>query len=419
MVSPNPLARMLARELWSMRGQAGAIAAVVAAGVAIFVMMLATFHSLDLTLRTYYSRYRMADVFAGALRAPEWLVPQLAAIPGVAQVDTRVEAEITLHVPGEQASLGAHLIAWPENGHPALDDVYLRRGHLPSADRPDDVLVSENFAKARGLRPGDTLEAVLDGHAHTLRICGTALTPEYLYAVPPGSLLPDDAHYGLVWMTRDAVASAFDMRGAFNRVAARLEPGTAAAPVLARVDQLLAPYGGTGSVPLAQQASNWIVQAKIEGLRSMGTVIPVVFLGVAAFLIDLVLSRLVGMQREQIAVLKALGYSDARVAWHYAQWGLAITGAGSLGGIGVGVLLGQALTRLYGTYFQFPVLVFELPFSVALGAVAVGVIAAAFGTWKAVRAVLALPPAEAMRPEAPAAYRVSVFERGALRRWLG
>lgn len=414
----SPLNRMLLRDLWAMRGQALAIASVVAAGVAIYVTMLATFHSLDLTIRTYYDRYRMGDVFAGARRAPEALAPRLAAVPGVAAVETRVEAEATLQFPDSDGPVSAHLLSLPEHGRPRLGDLFLKRGAWPRQGHLDEVLVSEAFAKARALRPGDTLRAVLEGRARTFRIVGTAMTPEYVYVLSPGAWLPDDARYGLVWVGRDALAHAFDMDGAFNQVVAKLEPGARPEPVIAAFDRLLEPYGAYGAQPRARQTSNWFLQQEVASLRASGTVMPLIFLGVAAFLIDLVLTRMVGMQREQIAVIKALGYPDARVAWHYGQWGLLISGLGVAVGLGLGVALGQAMTALYTAYFQFPLLLFELPGWVALSAAAVAALASGFGTWKAIRAVLALPPAEAMRPEPPAVYRRGWLDRGRWRAWL-
>src|SRR5688572_6104323 len=159
----RPLDRKLLRDLWALKGQALAISLVIGAGVAMFIMYLSTFHSLRLTQQTYYDRYRFAHVFAGLTRAPASLRDRAAEIPGVARVDARVVVDVTLDVPGLTEPASGRLIGVDVPMRPMLNDLFLRRGRLPSAARPDEVLVSEAFASSRGLQPGDGLGAVING----------------------------------------------------------------------------------------------------------------------------------------------------------------------------------------------------------------------------------------------------------------
>jgi putative ABC transport system permease protein len=388
-----------------------AIAAVIGAGIALFTLMSSCLHSLQLTRDTYYDRYRFADVFASAVRAPNHLLEEFRRIPGVAQARARVVVDVTLDVPGWNDPATGRLISMPPEDLPVLCDVFLRRGRYLERGERDEVLVSEGFAEAHGLRPGNRLSAVINGRLRELRIVGIALTPEYVYSIGPGEIIPDDRRFAVMWMLRRPLASAFDMEGGFNDVVLRLAPGVAPRGVIARLDRLLEPYGGRGAIPRAQQMSHWYLQSELDGLRSFGTMLPIVFLVVAAFLLNVVMSRLVSVQRVQIASLKAIGYTDRQVGWHYVQWSLAVTALGAAAGIGLGAWMGSGATRLYTDFFKFPILRYQLPWDVVLQALAVSVAAAVLGSLGAVRRVVMLPPAEGMRPEPPARYDPSLVEQ--------
>jgi putative ABC transport system permease protein len=405
--------------LWSSRGQAIAIALVVVAGIAIFVAMMSTFDSLDLSLRTYYDRYRFADVFVSLTRAPLALQSDIEAIPGVAQVETRVVMDVTLDVAGMVEPATGRLISIPAGRPPALCDVFLRSGRLIEAGRPDEVLASETFARAHGLRPGDAVGAVINGRRRELRIVGLALSPEYIYPIRPGELLPDESRFGVFWMERRALASAFQMEGAFNNVVLKLMHDASEPDVIARLDRLIdSSYGGAGAVPRSLQASHWYLANELSQLRVSGAVVPVIFLGVAAFILNVVLSRIVSVQRTQIAAMKALGYGDGAIAAHYVKWSLAVALLGSAVGVGLGAWLGWAFTRMYALFFHFPVLLYRLNVQVAALGMVIGVGAAIVGAIGAVRQAVGLPPAEAMRPEPPASFAESWPERAGLRRVL-
>ncbi len=415
----SALDRKLVRDVWAIRGQAAAIAMVIAAGIAIFVAMLSTFDSLDLSLQTYYDRYRFGDVFASLVRAPLSRVRDIEAIPGVALVEPRVVVDVTVDVPGMTEPAVGHLVSIPADTRPALCDVFLREGRYIEPGQPDEVLASESFARAHGLVPGDSVGAVINGRRRELRIVGLALSPEFIYPVRPGELLPDEARYGVFWMERRALASAFDMEGAFNNVVLKMMRGASDREVTARLDALLdSEYGGVGALPRALQPSHFYLGAKLMQLRKMGTLVPVVFLGVGAFLLNVVLSRIVSLQRSQIAAIKALGYSHAAVAAHYVKWSVLIASAGVVIGVLGGAWLGWGLTRIYAVFFHFPVLVYRLTPGVVVGGAATGLAAAILGALGAVAHAVRLPPAEAMRPEVPATYSVSWIERAGVRRLL-
>jgi putative ABC transport system permease protein len=415
-VKISALDRKLLRDLWQTRGQALAISVVIGAGIALFVLMLSTFDSLQLTQRVYYDRYRFAEVFAAAKRAPLTIREQIAAIPGVAQVETRVVVDVTLDVPGLTEPAVGRLISIPDRRRSMLCDLFFREGRYIEAGRPDEVVANETFAKAHLLGPGDTIGAIINGRRRELRIVGLALSPEYVYGIRGGELIPDESRFGVFWMEARALSAAFNMEGAFNNAVLTLTPGASEPEVCSRLDRLLAPYGGIGATPRALQPSHWYLQNELNQLEGMGTIIPIVFLGVAAFLLNVVLSRIITIEREQIATMKAMGYGNRALAWHYTKWGLTVAAAGSALGIAAGAWLGSAMTRMYTTFFHFPVLQYRLTGQVVVEAVAAALAAATLGALSAVGRAVRLPPAEAMRPEPPASYTVSVIERTGLRR---
>jgi putative ABC transport system permease protein len=405
------LDRKLIRDVWAMKGQSLAIASVIAAGVAMFVMYLSNFDSLQRTRAAYYDAARFADVFASLKRAPSSLESRIAALPGVETVSTRVVADVTLDVPGMAEPAIGRLISLPDRGRPALNDVYLRRGRWVDSTRPDEVLASEIFCDAHGFNPGDRVAAIINGRRRWLTIVGIALSPEYVYAIRPGAIFPDKRQFGIFWMRRQALASAFNMEGGFNDVSVATARGANTADVIAGLDGLLEVYGGVGAQPQALQMSAWTLDNELRQLQTFGFITPVIFLGVAAFILNVALARALSLQRPQIAALKALGYSNRELAWHYIKWALAIAGFGALIGVAAGTWLGSGMIGLYNEFFRFPELEFHLSVGVAILSVIISLAVAALGAQSAVRRAVRVPPAEAMRPETPARYRRSVAER--------
>jgi putative ABC transport system permease protein len=401
-----------------MRGQALAIALVVMSGVAMLVMYFSTFDSLQRTLDTYYERHGFADVFASVRRAPQRLEERLALLPGVAAVETRVVADVTLDVPSMAEPAIGRLVSVPAGSLPRLNGVVLRRGRWIAAGRPDEVIASEPFADAHRLRPGDRLSAVINGRRRTLQIVGLGLSPEYVYTIPPGEVIPDDKRFAILWMERRALASAFDMEGGFNDVVLALARGASGAEVITRLDRLLEPYGASGAIPRALQPSHWALVNELRQIRTFGVVVPVIFLGIAAFLLNIALTRALALQRSQIAALKALGYGNGEIGWHYLQWALLIAALGALLGVGAGAWLGSGMINLYNQFFRFPDLLYRLSTGVAVAGVLVALVAGGLGAVFAVRRAVKVPPAEAMRPEPPARYRRSIVERPAVQRRL-
>ena len=405
------LDRKLIRDVIHLRGQVVAITLVVACGVAAFVAMRSTYNSLLSSQQTYYETYRFADVFAQLKRAPDSVATEITNIPGVSKVEFRVVADVTLDVPGLEEPARGKIISIPEQRVPMLNDLHLKEGRYVEAGRHDEALVSGAFATANDLKPGSKISAVINGRWQSLHIVGVALSPEYVYEIRSGDMFPDSRRSGVVWMSREALGPAFNMKGAFNDVALTLAPGAIEADVIQRLDEILAGYGGLGAYNRADQVSNHFLANEIAELQVTGTFIPGIFLAVTAFLIHLVLSRLVATQRPEIAVLKAFGYGNFAIGFHYWKLASVIILGGVVLGIGAGWYFGFQITQLYLQFFRFPVLHYQPEARVIASAVLISLTSASIGALAAVRRAVRLPPAEAMRPEAPAQFRAGVIER--------
>ncbi len=396
----------LFRDLWRLRAQVLAIALVIAGGVASLVLAVGSWRSLDETRIAYYERHQFADVFATVRRAPKTLAARIAEIPGVAAVDTRIVKFALLDVPNFRQPATGQMISLPESGQPALNRLHIRVGRLPEPGNLTEVVVNESFAKAHAFAPGSRFAAILNGRKRALVVVGMALSPEFIYAIGPGDMMvPDDQRFGIIWMSERALANAYDLENAFSSVTLKLSRQAVEAEVIERLDTLLDRYGGQAAYGRKDQSSHAFLDHELDMLKNMSRTLPPIFLLVAAFLVNLTLSRLVALEREQIGLLKAVGYGSLAIASHYIKFVVVIVLIGiAIGGV-AGTWLGMLVTKLFGDFFHFPFLVFIHSKDIYITAAGLSLAAAIIGAIHVLRDVVRLPPAVAMQPPAPQVFR--------------
>jgi putative ABC transport system permease protein len=403
------LHRKLRRELRQLRGQVIAIALVMTGGIGTMVMAQSNYGALAGTRALYYGEYRFAEVFARLKRAPVTVIESVRAVEGVREAEPRVTGFVTLEIEHYEEPITGQIVSLPQPGDPGLNRLFLRAGRMPAG--AGEAVVSEAFAEAHGLEPGDGLIAILNGRRQRVTVSGIGLSPEFIYQIRPGDVFPDFERYGILWMPHEPVATAFDMDGAFNDLALTLTREAREEDVIDALDTLLEPYGAAGAHGRDLQLSHRFLDEELGQLQVMTRLFTTIFLGVSAFLLNVVMGRLVGTQREQIAVMKAFGYGRFEVSLHYAELVLLMVATGVLPGLALGAWLGRGLAGIYMNFYRFPYLEWTLePFVVAL-AVGFALAAAAFGTIGALQRVFGLPPAQAMRPEAPPVFRRALSER--------
>ncbi|MFO0829217.1 MAG: FtsX-like permease family protein [Phycisphaerales bacterium] len=415
----SALHRKLVRDLVRMAPQLAAAALVMACGIATLVMSLSAVASLEEARSAYYERYRFPHVFTHLKRAPNELVARIAEIPGVSRVSARVVVDVNLSVPGMDEPAVGRIVSIPDAPPYGLSELHLRRGRLPEPGREGEVAVSEAFAEAHGFEPGATVDAVINGRLERLTLVGFALSPEYIYQVRPGDFLPDERRFAIFWMPYRELAPAFDLDGAFNDVALALSPGASVDDVIAELDRLTAAYGGQGAYSRAEQTSDKFISNEMRELRTMALLPPTIFLTATAFILNIVFSRIVRSQREQLAALKAFGYGPLSIAMHYVEMALVVAAVGSSLGLAIGWGFGQYLTELYARFFRFPVFGFAFDRGAVALSLALAVGGAIAGALVSVLRASRLPPAEALRAEAPPDYRATLVERLRIQRLLG
>ena len=412
------LNRKVWRDLWRMKGQVFAITLVVMSGVATFIMFIATMHSLDLTRNRFYLDYNFADVFVNLKRAPESLKDKIKEVPGVNQVETRVSAYVKLDISGFPEPVTGHIISVPDDGNPLLNRLYIRKGRLADPAKDNEVVINEAFANAHGFNLGDQIAAIINGKWEKLTITGIALSPEFVLVMRPFAMSPDFKRYGILWMSRKAISKAYNMEGAFNDVVLTLERGAKVNDVLRELDNIVDRYGGFGAYARKDQISHRLLNEEFNMLRNMSKIFPTIFICVAAFLLNVVMSRTINTQREQVAALKAFGYDNFAIGIHYAQLVVLIILSGLVIGIVAGIWLAKILGGIYMAVYRFPSLTFILKPWVIIAAILISIASALVGTLHSLWRAAKQPPAEAMRPEPPAKYQVTLLEKMGIGRAL-
>lgn len=405
------LDRKLVRDLIALRGQVATIALVVASGVAVFIASISTYDSLLSGRDRFYEEAHFPQIFVTLKRAPLSIMPRLAALPGVAAVEPRIVREVIVDLPAAPMPVSARMVSLSHAGDEPLARLVMRTGTAPGPHDSRNAVINEAFAEANSIAPGTDIRVILNGRLQRFTISGIALSPEYVYAVKPGLPIPDDKFFAVLWVDRSAAEAAFDMIGAFDDLVVSLAPGATARSVVDDLDRLLEPYGSVGAIERRDQASNRFLEDELSEQKVMAIFIPVIFFAVAAFLLNVALGRQVATQREQIAALKALGFPNAPLVQHYLKLVGVIVALGSLLGLAGGIAFGNAMVANYRAFFRLPSLGFELtPWSVVAGS-AISFVVAAGGVLGALRAVVRLAPAVAMRPAAPLQYRRLKLER--------
>lgn len=412
------LDRKVWRDLLHMKGQVFAITLVIVSGVATFIMFITTMHSLDRTRNSFYRDYNFADVFVNLKRAPESLKEKIKEVPGVKQVETRVSADIKLDISGFPEPVTGSIISIPDDGRPLLNRLYIRRGRLTDPAKDDEVVINETFAHAHGFNPGDQFAAIINGKWKKLTITGIALSPEFVIVMRPYAMSPDFKHYGVLWMNRKTIGKAYNMEGAFNNVVLTLSPQAKINDVLRDLDNIVDRYGGFGAYARKDQISHRLLDEEFRMLRNMSKIFPAIFICVAAFLLNVVMSRTINTQREQIAALKAFGYDNFAVGVHYAKLVVLIIAPGMAIGLTAGIWLSKILGGIYMEVYRFPTLDFILKPWVIIAAIIISVASALVGTLHSLRRAAGQPPAEAMQPEPPAKFKVTLIEKTGIGRFL-
>lgn len=408
----RPLTMKILRDLMDHKVALAALLAIIAVGVGVFAGTMGAYRDLDGARARYYERYRISDFIVDLKRAPAGAVDEVARVPNVWDVRGRVSLAARVDLVGVDEPIMGVAVSVPEERRPVINDVFLKSGTWFTAGDEKEVILNEAFAEAHDLKPGSRVRVLLLDKEHDLLVVGTAMSPEFVYVIPPsGGLVPDPARFAVLYLPERFAQEACDLQGAFNQLVGRVRDHArpAVTRTLRRIEDELDPYGVTNVTPYWEQPSIRFLSDEVAGRRITAMTVPTLFLGVAALVLNVLMSRLVEQQRSIIGTLRALGYSRGALMQHYLTFGLLIGAMGAALGIGLGWWLQVSVNGLDRGIFRIPGIRASFYGSSALAGTGVSILFAILGTVKGVRRAASLEPAEAMHPPPP--------ERGA-KVWL-
>ncbi|MHC5038945.1 MAG: ABC transporter permease [Planctomycetota bacterium] len=406
----SPLNKKLVRDLWGVKGQVLAVAAVITAGITAYTALNSAFRDLVLTRDTYMAKYRMADLFFHVERAPASVTQKILALPGVIQAEGRLVFDVTLDIEDHPDPAVGRVISIPDKDVRYVNEVHVASGRLPDLPGANTVVLSEEFAEANALVAGSTFEALVNDKKHPLHVIGTGLSPEYIYVIRGiQDFLPNPKNFGLLWVGRTFAEEAFGYENAVNDIVVRIEEGADGKALLERIGDVLDPYGLIFKYERKDQLSYRSLNDEMKGLEGMAKIMPTIFVTIASVILLILVSRLVRRQREQIGVMKAFGYSDGQVMLHFATFSLTIGVLGTVGGLLAGDLMARAMVEMYTEFFRFPVLRHRIYPGTFVGGLVIGLLGPLIAGIVASRRALRIAPAVALRPEAPAVFTGGTF----------
>lgn len=412
------LDRKILRELQQLRPQIITISLLIICGLSLMIATNISYDSLHAARDSFYRDYRFAEIFAEFQAAPRSIINRMRDIPGVQIVEERIRADGLIEVYGQDEPAVGVILSVPSGSQPRLNRIFVREGRLPHEAQVPEVFLHEAFATAQHLKPGDFISVLVKGQRVRLHVVGLGLSPEYVYALGAGVPLPDDRHFAVLWMAESVLGRLVGFQDSFNSVAMTLNSSRVSEPTQADLRILLSPYGNKSIHGRMNLPSHMFLEDELKEQKTLSRISPLVFLSIAIFLIHVIMSRLIHIHRPQIAVLKAIGYQDREIAWHYTKLIMVMMLFGTLPACGIGVLLGHVIVDLYQDFFRFPALVPVVDPWIILLSFAIGIGSGVLGGMTAIRSILRLQPAEALKPPVPPAYHAIFLDRLGIREKL-
>ena len=412
----NTLTRKLLRSLVLRKGQFIAVVSVVAIGIMLYIAMSNSYQNLQKSQQDFYDKKDFADYYFQVVKAPERITKQIENLAGVDQVSGRITEDLAL-IKTDESRATARIVTYEPEDKEELNKLYMLTGRIFSSGSSGgemEAVVDPQFMAANGLIPGDSISIVKDGRQINIRVVGSATGPEFIYVVKDAvTMFPDPEIFGIIMLPQRQVQQAFNMSGQINQILIKFDPGLDEERTIKEIEEILSPYGLLASYPRDDQISHAMVEAEIDGLKSIAGVLPVIFLLIAAAIQFVIIRRMIKTQRSQIGIMKALGYTSREIKSHYIIYSLLVGFCGALAGTILGILLSGYITDMFALYFNLPekILGYNLP--VIGNAFLLSIIIAAAAGWSAANAVTVIQPAESMRPETPKIGSHSILEKAA------
>ncbi|MEL7654677.1 MAG: ABC transporter permease, partial [Bacillota bacterium] len=331
-------------------------------------------------------------------------------IKGIKQAMGRITMDVPMVTDNENERINLRLITTNmQEGE--LSSSTIIKGNMIS-DSGNEALLIEQFANARGIQVGDKIKIQVGGLQRTLEVTGIVANPEYIYLMEnTQAIMPDEENFGICYVSEQFGQQAAGLPGSFNEILIRYEENADEEALIDDVENTLDIYGIKQTVKQKDQLSNAVIQQELTQLDTMANSIPILFLLVAGLILMMMLSRLVKKDRIKIGVLKAMGYRNSQVLFHYVKYALITGISGGIIGSVLGMALAGGMTRMYLGYFHIPLLKIEFYYSFLAYAVLLSASFCALSGIIGARGVLKIAPADAMRAEAPKSGKRILLEK--------
>ncbi len=408
------LFRKTARDMKSTWPQSLALAIIVALGIAGLVSMDGAYRNLSTSYNYAYKTLHFADVTFSVQAAPSAVVKKVAHLDGVSAVTGRLIIDTGYDLPSGEP-IRARFIGLPTDSQPEVDSLYIREGRYLQAGDKDAVVLESHFAKFYGLHPGDEVTPIVNGKRVAMKIVGVASSPEYLIVSrSKQDVMPSSRTFAVLFAPLPQVQKTFGMGGQVNDIAILLKSDAGREKVIEKAHSVLQPYSITAITPKKHQPSNEALGLDLEGFKETAYLIPALMFFVAAMAVYIMLSRIVRAQQPQIGLMKALGYGDGAVMFHYLVYALTVGTVGSVLGILMGQPLATTITKVYAGELGIPLVKTRIYPDLWLSGVVLMLIFMVLGSIGPARSSARVAPAVAMRFDPSAALikgRASIVER--------
>jgi putative ABC transport system permease protein len=405
------LDKRLLRMIKQSKGQFISITVIVAVALCIYIMFSVTSINLQNAVDSYYKITNISDLTAEVVRIPQGALEDLKSIHGITEVQGRVSFDVPLEVSDKDEKVNIRILSLPDGGG-TVNKLYGLEGTAARSDDENSVILLKQFAEARNIKVGDIITPRINGRLHNLKVCAIASSSEFIYLMEnEQSLMPVPEKFGIVYASEAFSQSIFGYRGYYNEVMIKTDGQSKIDDIIDLVEKKLDKYGVKKITKLEDQLSNDVLVQELDGIKMMSSILPVMFLMVAAIIISIMLSRIVNNDRIAIGILKALGYGNLGILSHYTKYALLIGLSGSLLGITGGMLLAIPMSKVYVYYFNIPLFGVKIQYNyIIYSIILTSLFCIASGLFGA-RGVLHILPADSMRPEAPKAGKRILIER--------
>ena len=398
------LTKKLLRGLTLKKGQFIAVVSVVAIAIMLFIAMSNSYQNLRSSQLDFYNKNHFADYYFQVVKAPDRIIKQIENVPGVNKASGRITEDLAL-IKADDSRATARIVTYDLEDENSLNSLYMLSGRIFSSNSPSgeiEAVVDPQFMAANRLLPGDQISIVKEGRKINVRVVGSATGPEFIYVVKDAvTMFPDPEIFGIVMLPNRQAQQVFNMSGQINQVLIDINPGVKEDEIVKEIEEILTPYGLLASYPRDDQISHSMLEAEIDGLQSIASVLPVIFLLIAAAIQFVIIRRMIKTQRSQIGIMKAIGYKNREIKGHYIIFSLLVGICGALAGTIFGLLISSYITDMYAMFFNLPEKILGYNLQVIGYAFLLSTVISAGAGWSAANTVAGIQPAESMRPETP------------------